>query len=63
MPIQLVITIEDNGAVNVQGPIKDKLRAYGMLEVAKDAINEFHAQQAARVTVPTPAEVAAIVEP
>ena len=52
----LTITIEDNGSISVNGPIHDKILAYGMLEGAKDAIREFIATQAKgegpRIAVP-----------
>ncbi len=46
MKAQLIITIEDDGSCNVNGPIKEKMIAYGMLEAAKDAIQEFHQNKA-----------------
>jgi len=53
----MTITIEDNGAISVNGPIHDKILAYGMLESAKDAVREFLAQQAAgggpRIAIPS----------
>lgn len=39
---RLVITLFDNQAVKVEGPIKNKQMSYGMLEVARDAIFEQH---------------------
>ena len=35
----------ENGAVNVNGPIGDKIACYGVLEAAKDAIRDWHKQQ------------------
>ena len=35
---RLVITIMDDGRINLEGPIGDKLYCYGVLECAKDAI-------------------------
>jgi hypothetical protein len=53
----MTITIEDNGTINVTGPIQDKILAYGMLESAKDAVREFLARQAAgdgpRIAIPS----------
>ena len=53
----LTITIEDNGSISVNGPIHDKILAYGMLEGAKDAIREYIATQSKgegpRIAVPT----------
>lgn len=42
--VQLIISVMPNGSVNVTGPIQDKLRCYGMLECARDAIQAFKAQ-------------------
>ena len=43
MPIELRIIMDENGQINVSGPIDNKVLAYGLLECAKDAI--FQAQQ------------------
>lgn len=40
--LQLVITMGANGALNVSGPIQNKLLAYGMLEMAREAIYQHH---------------------
>jgi hypothetical protein len=40
--IELTITLTRSGDINVSGPIGDKILAYGMLEVAKDIINDHH---------------------
>lgn len=40
--LQLVITMNPEGSLNVSGPIQNKLFAYGMLEMAKDAIRQHH---------------------
>lgn len=42
---QLIISVMPNGSVNVTGPIQDKLRCYGMLECARDAIQAFKQQE------------------
>lgn len=44
-PNQLVITLLPGGQVNVSGPITDRMLCFGMLEMAKCAINEFQAKQ------------------
>ena len=36
--IQIVITLQDDGQLMVTGPIQNKAMAYGLLELAKDAI-------------------------
>lgn len=38
----LTIQLNTNGTVTVNGPITDKVLSYGMLELAKDAISEYH---------------------
>ena len=38
--VTLTITFE-NGAVNVAGPITDKMFCYGLLEMAKQAIADY----------------------
>lgn len=44
--LKLIITINPDGSVSVNGPINDKVICYGMLEAAKDAIREHHARLA-----------------
>lgn len=46
---QLLITIEHDGKIGVEGPIDDPLLAYGMLECARDAIRDFNDQQKQRI--------------
>ena len=48
---QLIITMLENGAINVTGPIGNKTLCYGMLESAKDAIRDYIAKNQA-VIVP-----------
>lgn len=38
MAIQILITLEEDGRLTVSGGIQNKAMAYGMLELAKDAI-------------------------
>lgn len=53
---RLVIEVVGSGAINVSGPIHDKILSYGLLEMAKDAIRDMHQQaarqQAARSVIP-----------
>lgn len=58
MPHQLTITMDDNGNVQVQGPINNRSLAYGMLGAARDAIYDHLKTQAASVQPPTTAELA-----
>jgi hypothetical protein len=51
--MQLVITFhEENGQVDVSGPIGNKMLSYGMLEMARDAIKKFSEDQAKSAIVP-----------
>ena len=43
--IQLTITLQDDGQVQITGPIEQLLVCYGLLEAAKDAIREFGEQR------------------
>jgi hypothetical protein len=38
---QLLITMDDAGNVNVSGPIENKLLCFGMIEMAKPAIQNY----------------------
>jgi hypothetical protein len=58
--IQLTITLDDNGAINVNGPIDNPLVCYGLLVMAKDAIAAHIANQARRVQ-PAPAHALSII--
>ena len=50
-PIQLVITMDDAGSVGVNGPIQNPLLCYGLLEMAKVAIQD-HIRQNQRLVQP-----------
>lgn len=54
---QLLITLQADGSVQVQGPINDKVLCYGLLECARDAIQEA-AARAAAVSRIVPAQMA-----
>lgn len=47
---KLIIELEANGQVTVNGPIQNKLLCYGLLEAAKDAIKEFKPES--QITIP-----------
>jgi hypothetical protein len=56
--LQLVITVDDKGQVQVTGPIHDRLLCYGLLEAARDAIKEHNDNLAKSSIVPArPADV------
>jgi len=53
--MQLVVTMLEDGSVNVSGHIGNKAMAYGLLEVGKDAIRaHIDRQNAPRVAAPQP---------
>ena len=52
MEMQLLITVTKQGQVNVKGPIDNKLVAYGLLELAKEAVAQYHASKANGSIVP-----------
>lgn len=58
---QLTITMDDAGGIQVQGPIENKLLAYGLLEVARDAIGEAAAAAQRRIAPASAAERLALV--
>jgi hypothetical protein len=39
--IGLLITMQPNGSINVQGPIPNKVLCYGLLEAARDIIQSY----------------------
>lgn len=39
--IRLIVTLSEDGKVNVNGPLTDKILCYGLLEAAKDAVKNF----------------------
>ena len=47
--IQLIITMDDQGQVSVNGPIQNQMLAFGLLEMAKVAIVDFNKQQQNKV--------------
>jgi hypothetical protein len=49
---RLEITLDDAGGVNVSGSISNKVFAYGLLELAKEAIKA-HNDQASRLVRPS----------
>lgn len=38
MPVAITITLTDDGQLNVNGPIDNRMLSYGMLEMARDII-------------------------
>lgn len=52
MPIQFLIQIDDAGRCNVNGPIENKILCYGILDVAKEAVAEYHRKKAENLIQP-----------
>lgn len=51
--IQMVITFNPNtGAVQVTGPIQNRTLAYGMLEMAKEAVYDFKEKNKSQIQIP-----------
>jgi hypothetical protein len=49
--VQLIITMNESGGINVSGPIQNALLCFGLLEMAKVAILD-HAEQNKRLVQP-----------
>jgi len=47
----MTIEIDDAGQLSVNGPIADKALCYSMLELARDAVKDFHDEAAKRAIV------------
>ena len=52
---RLIISVDPKtGEVNINGPIQDRIFCFGILELAKQAINAHADQQAKRILVAQP---------
>lgn len=61
MALSLTIDVDDAGRVSVQGPLENQLVCYGLLEVARDAIQaHVAAQMSAKVKPASPSDIIAI---
>lgn len=61
MAMALTITVDDAGQVSVQGPLENQLVCYGLLEVARDAIQaHVAAQMAAKIKPASQSDIIAI---
>lgn len=59
--MELIIRIDEQGKIGVSGPIDDKITCYGMLELAKECIQDYHRARAARRVEPAkPGDIALI---
>ena len=48
---QLVITMNAKGGVNVDGPLQNKVLCYGLLEIARQLIQEYKKPEGPKVAV------------
>lgn len=55
--IRLVIEMNAQGGISVNGPINNKALCYGMLEAAKDAVRDYVAKQQSPILKPGVQEV------
>lgn len=62
MKVELVISMDENGAVSVNGPIENMILCLGLMEVAKESIIEYSKQAAKKVQPVTTSEFAAMRE-
>ena len=53
MPFELLVKLNDDQTLSIGGnAIANKLVAYGLLELAREAVNEYHAEQQKRIVQP-----------
>jgi hypothetical protein len=45
MKFELIVSMDEKGNVSVNGPIENKIVCYGMLEVARQAVEKFDVQK------------------
>jgi hypothetical protein len=59
MKVQLLIEMNEQGQVNVSGPINQKMLCYGLLECARDAIKDFtdKAAQGPQIALAQPEDI------
>lgn len=50
----------ESGAMNVGGPLQNKVLMLGLLECAKETVLKWHVEAASKVKVPTPEETALV---
>lgn len=64
MMVQITISMDDAGAVQVKGgPFEDKLLCYALLEAARDAIRgHIEAQTAPRIQAPDPKDIPKLIQ-
>lgn len=57
---KLEILLDDTGQIVVNGVIDNRLLAYGLLEVARDVIQERATQMQRKIQVPGPGDLRAL---
>lgn len=57
---QIVITMSPAGEVNISAPLADKLFCYGMLEVARQMVQDFKPEERSRIAA-APAHLGPLV--
>ena len=50
-PITLIIRLQPNGAVEVNGPIQNKVLCYGLLGAAHDAIRDYKSVEEPKIAI------------
>ena len=58
--IELRVTMDPGGSVQVTGPVDNKMACYAMLEMARDAIHDHHAAKANKIVPATNGDVLSI---
>lgn len=62
MIAELKIVLQDNGALHLEGCINNPLMAYGLLGLARDAIQK-HQEESRKIQPPGPNDLAQIIGP
>jgi hypothetical protein len=59
MKVQLLIEMNEQGQITINGPVNQKMLCYGMLEFARDAIKEFNdkAVQGPQIALAQPGDI------
>ena len=53
MPTTLTITLQDNGQIDVTGPIQNKLLSWGLLYAAGRVVEEYNPAERPLIEIPT----------
>lgn len=60
MAVEMKITLEDTGVVNVTGPLEDKILAFGLLEMARLVISQYRSKTGGILRVPPGTKLAEV---